>query len=151
MPIDSNDLAWAAGIFEGEGSIRISPATRRNLGHLTATIANTDYEMLEWFNARWPGYFKVSSNVGTNWRPAWWWMIAAKKAAVFLRAIQPYVKTRRVQMKIELGLRFQDNKRVGHPRSPEYATRQRAFFLEMKALNVRGRSALDRIADANKF
>lgn len=28
------ELAWSAGLFEGEGSVRINTATRRNLGEL---------------------------------------------------------------------------------------------------------------------
>jgi hypothetical protein len=47
-------LDWLAGVLEGEGTIRIGRATKRNNGSLIVSIVNTDREMVDAFADRWP-------------------------------------------------------------------------------------------------
>lgn len=137
--IKATAVAWAAGLFEGEGTIRINSATRRNLGHLICSVVNTDRQVVDFFAARWPGYLRAATGLGPNRRPAWIWGIAARKAAVFLRELEPYLVTARVRQKAALALEFQGQKTAGRRnRTADYAEEQWSYFMQMKNLNARG-------------
>lgn len=134
------DLAFAAGLMEGEGSVRINKATKRNLGHLVCAVTNTNIEILDWLQARWPGYMKGASGLRPDQSPAWVWVIAARKAAAFLAEIEPFVITDRMKRRIALAREFQAQKRRCHAdcRTYEYRETQWIYFMEMKELNLRG-------------
>lgn len=139
------ELAWAAGLFEGEGSIRINKPTRRNLGALIASVTNTDRDVVDFFQARWPGYMKPARGLRPDQRPAWVWVIAARQAMAFLMAIEPYIVRRAVREKIEHGVTFQLEKssRTPENRSEEYAERQWNAYWWMGVLNTRGVAAIE--------
>lgn len=137
------ELAWAAGLFEGEGTIRINKPSMRNWGTLCASVVNTDSDVTDFFQARWPGYLKPCGVSKPNHRPAWMWVIAAHKAVEFLRAIRPYVVRRRVIERIDHGLYFQAQKRMDVRSMTareryEYAEAQWAAYWWMCHLNERG-------------
>lgn len=137
MPTET-DLAWCAGIIEGEGMVRINALTRRNLGALIVGVTSTDPDMLdplcEWFG----GTIKRAST-RIECKPAWRWTLASRQAAAMLEAIRPYCRVARVVEKIELGLEFQAQKLAGHAnRTPEYRAQQVAYFDRMAQLNLRG-------------
>jgi hypothetical protein len=135
------ELAWTAGLFEGEGSIRINKPTKRNLGHLVVSVVNTDRDIIDFFQERWPGYMKPATGLRPNQRPAWVWVLAARRAMVFLLAIEPYIVRKAVREKITHGVAFQLAKTSKRPdnRSYEYAEQQWCAYWWMAELNKRGR------------
>lgn len=141
--METTTLAWAAGLFEGEGCIRINKATKRNLGHLVVSVTNTDFQVIDFFQARWPGYMKSAAGLRPDQRPAWVWVYAARKAAAFLAAIRPFIVRDIVKERIDCALRFQAGKsKPGATRvTDEYRAEQFAAYLWMKELNVRGVTA----------
>lgn len=128
------ELAWAAGLFEGEGSVRINPPTRSNMGHLCAQVSNTDPQIIEFFQSRWPGHAAPVKGLKAHHNPAWYWIIAAQRAAAFLRQIAPYVRTDRTKARIIHGLQYQAGKtretRIN--RTLEYAEAQWAGHVVMR-------------------
>jgi len=140
MSLTERELAWAAGLFEGEGTIRINKATRSNLGHLVACVVNTDRQILEFFAARWGGRVNRHSLAGPNAKPAWYWTVGAGRAAAFIRDILPFLLTDRVRQKASVGVRFQDGKSrdPGVNRTIEYAEAQWCDYMWMAELNARG-------------
>lgn len=132
------ELAWAAGMFEGEGSVRINSATTRNLGALLVDLVNTDQSLVQWFHERWPGYLGAGAFAG-NRRPFWRWRIASLRAASFLIAIEPFVVGAKRE-RVRLGIEFQRQKRASHAHNCDdaYRERQRLYHGQMKALNARG-------------
>lgn len=139
MTLTPLDLAWVAGMFEGEGSIRINTPTRRNQGHLVVDMVNTDIECVAIFQANWPAYMRPVKAKG-NRKDYYRYRAAALVAASFLVDVLPYLRTSRVRTKALLGLEFQTQKskmsRVN--RTPEYLAAQLAYYHQMAALNVRG-------------
>lgn len=138
------ELAWAAGLFEGEGTVRISRPAPRNWGSLTASVVNTDRQVLDWFQARWPGYMKAATGLRPEQRDAWVWVIAAQRASVFIRLIRPFVVRDAVRDKIDHALAFQDQKRrnvrwMGDAERYTYAEDQWNSHWWMCELNKRGR------------
>lgn len=133
------DLAWAAGVFEGEGSIRINTPTKRNRGSLLADMVNGIPEIVRFFNERWPGYFRYMEAKGRK-RGYWRWRIAARKAAVFLSEIAPYIRSAKYRKRLALALEFQAQKTTDQKicRDPAYIARQGHYYERMKDLNRRG-------------
>ena len=135
----NGELAYAAGLFDGEGSIMLRPRRPRNNGTLIVSMSNTDAALIAWMKERWGGFAKPYRMQG-NRKPAWSWCLAARAAARFLSAIQPYVVSPRNKQRIRLALDFQASKSLSHAelRSPEYATWVDARLVDMAALNRRG-------------
>lgn len=133
--ISDNELAWAAGLFEGNGSLRISKPAKRNWGSLLVDVPNTDEQIVRFFTSRWGGSVKYQPPKG-NANEYWRWRAASLMAAEFLRAIQPHIKTDNYSEKIRHGLVFQDGKaEFGGYKSNEYAKEQWNAWLYMSVLN----------------
>lgn len=98
--ITAVELAMAAGLMEGEGTVRINRPTKRNKGHLVVSLVNTNRQIVDWMNSRWPGYCKPATGLGPRQKPAWVWCIAARRALAFLGQIEPYVITDRMRERI---------------------------------------------------
>ncbi len=142
MPVGKTEgeLCWAAGLFEGEGTIRINKPTGRNTGHLVCSVVNTDREVVVFFQARWPGYMKRATGLRDDQREAWVWTVAARQAERFLLDVLPYLYTERVWTKAQWGLAFQSQKSMSPSvnRSPEYKADQWDFYDGMRAMNQQG-------------
>lgn len=135
------ELAWAAGLFEGEGSVMISKPAERNWGTLRASVVNTDLQVVRFFADRWPGYCRAATGLKDTQRDAWVWLVAARRAAAFLEDIRPFIVRDKVKSRIDLGLQFQRGKEGGggKPRSEQYAEDQWNAYWRMCELNTRGR------------
>lgn len=137
------ELAWAAGLFEGEGTVRINKPSLRNWGAVCVSVVNTDKQIVQWFQDRWPGYMKPATGLGPNRKPAWVWVIAANKAIVFLKAILPFVVRDAVREKIAHAINFQAQKRkdvksMSADERYTYAEDQWNAYWWMAELNKRG-------------
>jgi len=105
--------AWAAGFWEGEGSVHIT--RRRKLGKrnqrlvshkLRVTCTNTKLEPLFLFKERWGGYtHKRKPKLGRNHIGATHWIVGNKLAEQFLSDILPYLVFKKEQAEIGLRLR----------------------------------------------
>jgi hypothetical protein len=87
---------------------------------------------------------KAATGLRDNQRDAWVWVIAAKKAIVFLKAIRPFIIRDAVREKIDCAIEFQDGKRmdVSHMKYEDryaYAENQWVAYWYMCHLNRRGR------------
>lgn len=129
------ELAWAAGLFEGEGSVRISKPALRNWGSLCVDIPNTDLQIVEFFASRWVGSVKHYGESGRR-REYWRWRSSSKNAAAFLADIRPYVQTDRVRERIGHALEFQAQK--AQRSDYDYAEAQWTAYWWMAELNIRG-------------
>lgn len=136
--VPPHELAWAAGFMEGEGTVRINAITRRNKGALLVSTVNTDEALIDWFQARWPGYCKPAPGRPGR-RDAWVWTIAANVARDFLVAIRPYVVSGRMLERIDLAVRWQELKAVHwRHRDEAWAEEHFALYLYSAELNARG-------------
>lgn len=139
------DRAYAAGLVDGEGSIRI---TRRGnnggsafrIGQYTLIVemTNTSLPMIEWMVARFGGSVSYGkAKPSRNAREKWHWRVAANKALYVLDSIWPYLITKRTQAK--LGRRFQRYAQyAGRARTDKIDQLHQRFYTELKRLNARG-------------
>jgi hypothetical protein len=140
LALDPEELAWAAGVFEGEGTITIGRRGRDDTYRLIVTLGNTDAEMVDFFHERWGGWKQPAYGERPGRQPAWYWTVAGPRAEDFLRELAPHVRTQRVRRKVELGLEFRASQsRLKREQArPEYKERHRDLYAQMRALNRRG-------------
>lgn len=135
------EMNWQAGLFEGEGTIRITKPAPRNLGVLEVSISNTDIEILRPFHEMWGGSLRRGTNIG-NRRPHYRWRAAALEARDFLWGLWPCLRTDKYKARCVLGLDFQEQK-LGHGyrATDAYRAAQWWYYEEMAKLNRRGAPA----------
>lgn len=107
------DLAYAAGIIDGEGCINIDKDHR---GHyrLHVIVCTTDEWLVIWLKLGFGGCAWAVRK-----RRQWRWEICYRKGAAFLQLILPYLQLKGAQA--ELAIRFQLRKRIGAPTLDERA------------------------------
>ena len=129
--------AWAAGFFDGEGSVIVSRA-RYGLLHslhhsLAVTISQKDQTPLCWFRTHWGGYLQQSKRTGV-----WLWVVRARLAAQFLHDILPHVCCDRPR--VQLALEFQARKHPNNrPVSEDELAIREAYKQAISALAKRNR------------
>ena len=80
-------IAYAAGIFDGEGSIYLS---KRHNGSLAVKVTNTDKRLCQLFYEHWKGSLQeIKPNV-PNHKTLYRWYIYGQKAKPLLLALKPY-------------------------------------------------------------
>lgn len=95
---------YAAGFFDGEGTVFAATRGGSNKSPtIMVLISNTVREPLDLLQQKWGGSICITSPRKANHRPVHQWAIAARKAAPFLRAIEPHciIKRNVVRVAIE--------------------------------------------------
>lgn len=107
------NLQYVAGLFDGEGYVRISRWEKPNSIHiryaLVAGINMTYRPIIEMLHADFDGGLHSNRYDLRNpkQRCGFCWVVGSQLAASFLRKIQPYVLVKKDQ--IDLALEFQDH------------------------------------------
>jgi|SRR5215471_1605569 len=133
------ELAYTAGIIDGEGTVALTPWKRSFLPFVQVT--NTDRRVIEWLKERFGGtvYVHVRS-VSTVHKPRFNLRWTGKRSTALLTALLPYLVLKREQA--ELCLRYYSEGRnfhVGNNPLPQFEhERRRALHAALKQLNKRG-------------
>ena len=104
MDIDPIQLAWTAGIVDGEGHISIKHL-RPTVYQLEIGITNTDPRLMQRLQTLFGGHIKRHGKNSLSKRPCWTWCVCSKQAETFLRAIRPYLFVKAEQADIGLASR----------------------------------------------
>lgn len=141
LPIEA-ECVWAAGFFEGEGTVTIGVRKSDETYRLIAIIANTDRPLLELLQGIWGGWLQPAYGERPGRVPAWSWTVAGPRAERFICDIGPHIRSERRLAKLKLAMRF---RRAQLPPGlllrkdrPIYKRRQREFYQDMRELNRRG-------------
>ena len=150
------ELAYIAGIIDGEGSISLirayqkqRPVRRRNsrsYGNptpgvrqrtlLAVHVGMTDKQIPEWLHSMFGGSLYYRDNLNENWKGRHDWRLASQKAAKFLELVLPYLRVKSRQAKI--AIRFQKY-RVPHiTLSGDQREMDGMMYDIMRSLNQRG-------------
>lgn len=133
---DAGDEKWAAGMFEGEGTVTLSSNRTKAYTRLRVSLTNTDAEIVEFYVGRWGGKVR-RFEPGGRAKTAFTWMLNSRQAARFLEIIQPHLRTTKTKEKVALALLSQSLRRRG-ARDPGYRAMQLGFKERMHELNRRG-------------
>lgn len=134
------DRAWAAGHFEGEGTITITTGGRRAYTCPRVILSSTDRSMIDFLQARWPGTLRRYVPRGKEHKVKLahiWTLQSCDACEGFLLDILPHLVSARVRTKAEL-LIEEIRDRVRFDRSPERKDRLRERVARIRRLNMRG-------------
>lgn len=134
------DLAYMAGLIDGEGCILINHKGKRQRYTLIVTVSNTSRLMLDWITARWRGHMHVvKGSEAKNRRIAWRWSMSSDLALHFLDEILPYmvVKRRQALLARRYQRYVQYRGRHGVQATRAFALQTR-FYDMLRQLNQRG-------------
>lgn len=141
--VQPETLAYFAGLFDGEGWIRVEvkEGSRGGTGVLHAGLGSTDLRVTADMRAMFGGYLtaqRISSRLSR--RPARDWRATNDVAAGFLRAVYPYLRIKKRQAALAFKFRrvMAQNLRKRHLHRAELFS---AIALEISALN-QGRAGL---------
>jgi len=145
-------LAWAAGFFDGEGSVGVYISPMKACSHgfrtvLNASLCQTSLPCLELVKERFGGSICTTEHRtphGRRWAVQHKWIVRNDKAIVFLKAIQPYsvVKKHQIDKAITYPVYSPDGRKYGNASNPipnEVMERRVALCAELKALKSEGK------------
>lgn len=109
------EIAWAAGFFDGEGSVTLSPHGKKDrclierdlYRHLTIRVAQKRRDPIDRFKTMFGGY-TYNEGRGSH---CFYWVSTTRKAARALSLMLPFLVVKRTAA--EFGIRFQATMRVG--------------------------------------
>lgn len=88
-------IAWAAGLFEGEGTIYIADKPKRTV---RVAITMTDLDVLEEMKLVFGGYLREERVANKKYKAAYRWYLPGKREArKFLLFIIPFLFSRRLK------------------------------------------------------
>ena len=129
------DLAYTAGLMDGEGCIAIykrpSKTSKDKIRFsLTVTIGISNEWIPQWLKLAYGGSIRPQRLPSR--RVFWSWVIEAQQALGFLKLITPYLHLKRPQA--ELAIKFQEQKRRGRGANHILEEAQRILIKEMKGV-----------------
>lgn len=140
MPLKRTELAYAAGIIDGEGCIRFN-RQKSQCSVLRVHVTNTDPRLTQWLKDKFGGYvWSESKAYIPNAKPRYVWEISAKQAEIALRQIEPYLMLKRDRALIALAHRA-TIKHGTNKLKPGTAEKRSALVIQLNALNRRGTDA----------
>jgi len=136
--IVETDLAYAAGLMDGEGSICIREHTYKTPGHnipsfsLYVEIRMTNKEGVEYIKSVFGGSLKSKGLTKTG-KVIYDWKIYSNKAAKFLEIISPYLKCKHRQAKV--AIRFSNLPNITKANMTELTNQRRTMRNLISKLN----------------
>lgn len=123
----ATDIAWAAGIVEGEGTVRLAGKTKRGF---MVTVPQKDPELLYWLRDLFGG--SVSKPSGSN--PCYHWNVCGDRARLFIAQIYRYMTSRRKQqIDATRGMDFLRGKRPDGMSTDQLKSEMIAFYEEHRS------------------
>ena len=102
-------LAYAAGIFDGEGCIVLGkPRPGKGGRQLFVQVTNTEVWICEWLKFQFGGSIQSHDRKNKKWKKCYVWVIVSRQADSFLEIVLPYLNLKRPQA--ELAISFQKEK-----------------------------------------
>jgi len=107
------DLAYIAGIIDGEGCVAIERAKYAEGKYkriVSLSVTNTEEWICQWLKFCWGGRVTPQQPRKKNYLPQWNWVIRRAKATEVLEAILPYLKLKKQQA--EVAISFQARRHI---------------------------------------
>lgn len=140
----NDELAYLAGLMDGEGSVGLYVRTPKNSDRhsvvLRVSIGNTSKPMIDWLiNTTKVGSVRAKSWDKLTRRQAWVWSVCSKQAVELLRSIRPWMITKAPQVDIVLKvaeMEVAENIRQGSKPSEELQSFRIEAAKQVKALKL---------------
>lgn len=142
------DASYAAGIIDGEGSIHVR--MDKTYVKIGVQVGMVEPQVVDFLTEKFGGRVIIRQPRGRNIKPIYTWSLWCRKAAVFLRVVEPYLKIK--------GERARDAIVLAESAQPQGGKRQaisaaelanrREIALRIKRANFRGNGSLASYSDA---
>lgn len=129
-------LAYAAGLFDGEGSITIQRSN--NTFSLVVRVTSTDRPIVDFLLLHFGGWIGVQTpnkNV-KNCRPCWFWGIQSKAASLFLARIAPFLVIKKSQADLAAEFQARIGARGVNRLTPEEVTTRETYKRRLVELKL---------------
>ncbi len=127
------DKGYAAGFFDGEGSITIAKPRERRGYTVEIAIAQRYEDVLIWLQTTWGGSIRTCHQILGTCHRIKKWQCSSAKAAQFLFDVFPYLKGK--QKIAKLALELQATKNHALRNTPEYLAFCESIRQSVMALN----------------
>lgn len=138
MPFTETDLAYLAGIIDGEGSFvaRAQLDSRRGTFNCSVRISvvSTDKVLIDWLISRFGGRAYAGTKAKAHWRDKWQWYIGLKKAVELVPQFRRFLVIKGRQA--DLTMEFAALARTTHP-GVRADPRRLAIVTEIRSANRR--------------
>ena len=130
-----NDLAYAAGLIDGEGSIQIvkhrDPTCRQGYKlWLNVTVSMCDPEAVEWANNTFGGSLYTPKAKTSSGRTIYRWSVTTRAAANFLKSIRPFLKVKAEVA--DIAIAFSAIRYMGSRKPQANLDAQEAFYVRYR-------------------
>lgn len=143
-PATPVEVAYVAGLFDGEGSIMVKRqvrATGRGVYYAItihfALVEGPGADIVQELYGAWGGHYSIRTYNRPNCRPLHRWHLENQSAGKFIALLQPYLRIKLPQSILALELIGLKMAR-GYRLTDAIYERMEAIDLEMKVLNKRG-------------
>ena len=126
-----SDLAYCAGLFDGEGCVTLSKDGDTNY-RLRLKVTSTDYAVLTWLQEHFGGSINLSRKESEYNKEAWDWICRTEDQVVFLFGILPYTIIKRAQIIEALNYHFE--KQNGGKLTEDEIKLRSAYYERLKTM-----------------
>ena len=99
------ELAYLAGIIDGEGCFCLHRRRGTLIGSTQLQIGNTDLRLLQWVSQHFGGSVKLEKRQNLHHKPVWRWTSTAEALETLTRAVLPFLIVKREQAELLLAYR----------------------------------------------
>lgn len=136
------ELAYIAGIIDGEGCIHINKR-KQKLGRnddfaIEITIVNTSKKLMEWLWDKLGGYLNFRKSKNSKWKGCYRLRVSRLQAEILLKRLLPYLIAKKSQAEIVLELRKHIKLGKTQRLSEKELERREFLYLKIKRFNKRG-------------
>ena len=139
------DLAYAAGIIDGEGTIVIEKShDRKSSQHIRyrmhTTVLIREKALCDWFQLRFGGkvYLHKNADPIKGHSQTWLWRVGSFEAVKFLEQVKPYLKLKQLQADNAMNFQLNIGNQTTKPLSDEQLAVREAQKILMGKLNRKG-------------
>ncbi len=135
------ELAYYAGLFDGEGCITLHPTqisspNQRHTYFLSVHLTSVNEWVVQQLQFDFGGNI-ITYEGGGKRNTAYRWVITRNKAGDFLTSVLPYLRLKK--QRAEIGLQFHSHKKRGGHKTQEYIDFEKDYKENFLVLNHRGK------------
>jgi hypothetical protein len=141
--LSDTELAYAAGIFDGEGCLSLAHRGKRGSGYITPSlqVGNTNEPLLRWLQECFGGGVYHNKESRPTHRETWLWACHGKMAREAVRAVRPSlrVKARQADLILKMAPPAGKGRNGSQPLTDAERADRELAVQTMRDLNRRGR------------
>lgn len=138
----NEELAYIAGIFDGEGCINFT--SLKGYVYPRVVVSNTDYRIIKHLSTSFGGAIIKLKKTNEKWKDSWQWMLAWSAAIDFLEQIYPWLLLKRHQAEVVFAydaIRYKVRKKWEDKKQEDYEEALKFLQEQLTFLNRKGPSA----------